>query len=192
MTAILKTTSVWAMLHMANESERQLQAFFIEHERLKPRLVRTGLHLTVYHARRPMGLPAFNIPASIHVAPQALRLMVMAPGGENPRPEHDPAGLNVGVRLQRADPGCQAILELREQFYPYETPEVLGPRPPSTARSSAFGSHHYQPHVTLLRPKSGIDRDLANLGDRLRAAVPAVCFDRLIVSTRTDVRMTSQ
>ena len=188
MTIIQKTTHVWAILHVAEDSEREIRAFFIEHELIKPRLVRTALHLTVYHARRPLGLRVFNEPVSIEIAPAALRLMTMTPGGENPRPDLDPARASIGARLQRADPGCQSILQLRQQFYPFETSQVLKNRPPSTARSNAFGARHYQPHITLLRPKTGIDRDLTMLGDRLRATIPPIRFDRLTVTTRTDIR----
>lgn len=182
------TTVVWAILHLADESERMLRGFFIDSEGIKPRLVRKRLHITVYHARRPIaGLPDSEEAVSITVQPQAMRLMVMAPGGENPRPQFEPGQLNIGARLQRADAGCQAILQLRERFYPFETARVVGRRPPSTARTSAFGARHYQPHISLLRAGTRIDRDLAPLGERLRAAASPLQFDRLTITSRGEV-----
>lgn len=49
------------------------------------------------------------------------RFMVMAPGGENPRPDLDPATRKLGVRVHRRSRAMQPILELRERLTKFET-----------------------------------------------------------------------
>lgn len=60
-------------------------------------------------------------------------------------------------------------------------PEVLGSRRPSTHKANAFGARHFQPHVALLRPGSGIDRDLTKLGTVFRQKMQSLTFDRFCI-----------
>jgi hypothetical protein len=107
--------------------------------------------------------------------------MVLAPGGENPRPELDPGYLKVGIRIHRSSIARGAILEFRRRLLRYETQRVLGNREPSCDRTSAFGARSFQPHMALLHAGSGIDRDLAPLGASFRCALGHLTFDRFIV-----------
>ena len=104
--------------------------------------------------------------------------MVMAPGGENPRPELDPSRRSVGLRLTKRNVAIPKIQALRAGFFKYETPRVLGSRPPSTAWRNAFGSRHYQPHVTLLRPRPRVLIELPELGEIFRRYLQWIEFDR--------------
>jgi hypothetical protein len=178
--------TVWALLGVAPDSERDILRFFIDRVGLPPKVLRRDLHLTIYHARRLLrGLFDHRESLNIVVEPMYLRFMVMAPGGENPRPDLDPARRSVGVRVKRGCPALAAIHALRSRFYLYETPTVLGVRRPSNHNRNAFGAAHYQPHINLLRAGSGIDRDLTKLGSQFRAAIPTIRFDRLIVRCRS-------
>ena len=67
------------------------------------------------------------------------------------------------VSIQRKNIAQPEILRLRERLHIHETPEVLGSRRRSTHSFDAFGARHFQPHMALLRPGNGIDRDLKKL-----------------------------
>jgi len=111
------------------------------------------------------------------------RFMVMAPGGENPRPNIEPASRKVEVRIQRQSAGMPAIQVLRQRLIEFETPLILGYRPKSTARSSAFGARSFQAHIGLIRAGSGIDRDLTLLGAHFRSKVGVIRFDKFLIET---------
>jgi hypothetical protein len=111
--------------------------------------------------------------------------MVMAPGGENPRPDVDPSINAIGVRIKRDAPGMQQIRAFRARFYPYETQDVLGVRRPSDHAKSAFGARHFQPHITLLRNGSNLDRDLTKIGNLFRASISPIGLNRLVVTCRS-------
>lgn len=183
-------TEVWAQLFLQQASRDALAAFLVSQGVSERRIV-MSMHLTVYHARRPLpGIVATAESAQLAVAAEDLRFMVMAPGGENPRPELEPSRLKVGIRIRRQSEAYARILAYRERFIAHETKSVLGRRRPSTARTSAFGARSFQPHVALLRAKNGVDRDLSVLGRALRVALAhtPLTFDRFIVDvTRKQV-----
>jgi hypothetical protein len=90
----------------------------------------------------------------------------------------------IGLRIRRANGACAAIEGLRERFYCHETIDVLGARKPSDRRRSAFGAHHYQPHISVLKPGAIADPDLSELGKLLRDTIDQISFDRFIVKCR--------
>jgi len=142
--------------------------------------------MTLYHARRRLpGLGDSEEFLRIEIPAEDFRLMAMAPGGENPRPDIDMTAVSIGLRLRRASPQAELVLAKRSAFYLLETERVLGGRLRSTHRRSAFGARSYQPHVNLLRGGSGIDPDLTNAGKVFRAAAPPLIFDRLVVKCRS-------
>lgn len=149
--------------------------------------VQRGMHLTVYYARRPLpGLtrdqPSRDV--SIDADVKETRFMVLAPGGENPRPELEPAKRSVGIRLTKRNTAVEEIQALRREMILLETPQVVGRRIPSTAWTSCFGSRHYQPHIKLLRPGSEIDRDLTSIGHYFRMCLSVIEFGRYEIVTR--------
>ena len=84
--------------------------------------------------------------------------------------------------------GCRVnvsrnLRAFRERLIEHETPLVLGKRPRSTARTSAFGAGSFQPHMALLRAGSGVQRDLTQLGTPFRQALGDLHFDRFLVET---------
>ena len=54
-------------------------------------------------------------------------------------------------------------------------------RRPSTRKRNAFGARHFQPHMTILRAGSGIDRNLKRIGDPFREALGDLLFDRFVI-----------
>ena len=109
------------------------------------------------------------------------RLMVLAPGGENPRPELEPSRRSVGIRLTKRNHAVDQIQRLRASVYRLETPTVIGKRKPTSAWTNCFGARHYQPHIKLLRPGNGIERDLTKLGEIFRSDMEWIQFDRFEV-----------
>jgi hypothetical protein len=144
------------------------------------------MHLTVYYSRRQMpGVAPFSERVAVRVPASETRFMVMAPGGENPRPDLQPAARKVGIRVRRNTHAMAAILSFRSRLLAGETSAVLGTRKPSDHRRNAFGSKHFQPHMTFLLPGNGIDRDLTKIGNAFRNAFNTLTFDRFIVDVVT-------
>jgi hypothetical protein len=173
---------VWAQLLLSDKDVARVREFLSQGMGIKPKYVVSRLHMTLYHARRPMpdlvvGVEEVNVivPAS------QTRFMVMAPGGENPRPEFEPAKRKVGIRVQKQSQAMPQLQALRRRLIRHETPAVLGRRERSTARTSAFGARSFQPHMTLIRAGSGIQFDLKPLGDAFRSAIDELRFDRYLI-----------
>ena len=107
--------------------------------------------------------------------------MVMAPGGEVPRPEFDPAYRKVGIRVQKRGSTMAAIMELHNRLIQFESEEVRGHRGPSTRNRSAFGARHFQPHMTVLEAGSGVDRDLTPIGLHFRQVLGNLTFNKFVI-----------
>jgi hypothetical protein len=170
---------VWAQLRLSVDDELRICDFFTTEWGIKRRCVARHMHLTVYHCRRPMpGLQQVSEPAEVLLPVPQTRFMVLAPGGENPRPDLEPARRKVGIRLQKQNPAREQIMRYRERLLLYETAGVLGTRKPSTRTRSALGAREFQPHMTLLLPRSGIIRDLTSIGRAFRESIGQLLFDR--------------
>lgn len=180
--------AVWALLYMSQESERAIRSFLISKLGLAVEFVERRMHITVYHSRRRLdGLVSYSERVQIEVHPEYWRFMVLAPGGENPRPDINAAKRKIGIRVQRKAPAYRQILDLRSRFYSLEAPVVAGRRTASGERRSAFGSRHYQPHIALLHARSGIDPDLWKAGESFRASMPVLRFDQFEVRCRSRI-----
>lgn len=173
---------VWAQLWLRAEDCARIRELLISENLVKPKSIIPNMHLTVYHARRPMpGLSPVNQLVTIVVPAAQTRFMVLAPGGENPRLELEPRLCKVGVRIQRSNVARAEIQAFRDQLLAHETPNVLGGRHPSTSQRNAFGARHFQPHIALLRPGSRIDRDLTKTGALFRRRIEHLTFDRFSI-----------
>ena len=176
---------VWALLMVSQETQEALTDFFVSTEGFNRSKVRRNLHVTLYHARRKMNSVAEEErEVSIVTSLANWRFMVMAPGGENPRANIDTPNRSIGLRIQRNSEGGIRILKERARYTALETSAVLGRRPPSDTRRSAFGARHYQPHITVLRPGAGHSAKLSDHGARLREQPFPICFDRVVVRTK--------
>ncbi|WP_419932302.1 hypothetical protein [Candidatus Poriferisodalis sp.] len=173
------STGAFAFLHLSPQCTERVQRFLRDECGLPSDKLVDDPHLTVYHARRPLpNLRPCVTESTIRADVLETRFMVMAPGGENPRPELNPSRRSIGLRLTRRNAAIPKIQDLRAEFFKYETPRVLGSRAPSTAWSNAFGARHYQPHITLLRPRPKVPVNLRELGELFRQQVQSLEFDR--------------
>ena len=116
--------------------------------------------------------------AAVALPAVGTRFMVMAPGGENARVDLEPGERKIGVTSAQAEFGHD------------RDPEV--PRATAAVRDGGSARHeggqyapvecvrrkNFQPHMTLLHPGSGIDRDLTPMGVRFRELLGTLTFDR--------------
>lgn len=182
-------TEVWAQLILSVTDRDRISDFFIWEFGIPRSKIVRRMHLTIYHARRSMlGVEPIDEEAVMVVPANETRFMVMAPGGENPRPNLDPALRKVGIRIHQQSCAMPEILAYRERLLTYETKWVHGFRPPSDHRTNAFGARHFQPHVALLRAGNGIQRDLKPVGERFRQEIGDLRFDRFQVEIVTKER----
>jgi hypothetical protein len=176
---------IWAMIMVDQPSQEIIGEFFIKNFSIKKTSIKKRMHLSIYHARRPLlGIQNHARDISVRIQARDLRFMVMVPGGENKRPDVSPETSPIGLRVNRQSDAMDQILELRQQFLEYETPKVLGDRKPSTARRNAFGARHFQPHITVLWRGKELGSDLSPIGVKFRSTVEAIHFDRLIVDCK--------
>lgn len=177
---------VWAQLLLSDLDQKRVREFLETQFAVPPDRIARRMHLTVYYARRAMpGVAANHERASVCIPASETRFMVMAPGGENPRPDFDPALRKIGIRVRRNTEAMTVILSYRSRLLCAETESVLGARKPSNHRINAFGARQFQPHMTLLKPGSNIDRDLTRMGTAFRSTFDTLNFDRFIVDVVT-------
>lgn len=175
-------TEVWAQLWLSSSDCTRIRDLLVTENLVKPSSVIPRMHLTVYHCRRPMlGLTPLDEEARVVIPAAGTRFMVLAPGGENPRPELEPRRCKVGIRVQKTNAARAQILDYRERLLSYETLNVLGGRPPSNLTRNAFGARGFQPHIALIRPGSRIDRDLTKVGAVFRAKIDQLTLDRFTI-----------
>jgi hypothetical protein len=176
------TYEVHALLWVTRKYEALITELLSRECEIPRNSIQRGIHLTVYHGRRPLpGLVPGSQPVRIVADALETRFMVLAPGGENPRPELDPSRRSVGIRLTKRNRAIDQIQRLRAGIYRFETLAVIGERTPTSAWTNCFGARHYQPHIKLLRPGSGIERDLTKLGEIFRSDMEWIEFDRFEV-----------
>ncbi len=177
-----QSIQIWAQLWLCAEDCERIRDLLGSEGIARRSKILSKMHLTVYHGRRSMpGLLTRVEPIDLVVPTASTRFMVMAPGGENPRADLEPAYRKVGIRIQRQNPARAAVEELRSRILNYETRQVLGSRPPSDHKRNAFGARYFQPHMAILRAGSGIDRDLTRVGTIFRARIGSLRFDRFSV-----------
>ena len=110
-------SEVYALLWLTRRSEVKIVDFFGSWGIPQGSIYR-GMHLTVYYARRCLpGLPQRHLAraVSIEADVKETRFMVLAPGGENPRPELEPAKRSAGIRLTKRNTAIEEIQALRRK-----------------------------------------------------------------------------
>ena len=173
---------IYALLWVSRRSTKIIRDLLSCECKIPVKAIERKLHLTVYHGRRQLpGLTSYNRAVSIVADPLETRFMVLAPGGENPRPELEPSKCSVGIRLTRRNQAVEGIQNLRADVFRFETKDVIGNRKPTSAWKSCFGARNYQPHIKLLRPGSEIDHNLTKLGEIFRSKIDEIEFDRFQV-----------
>ena len=180
-----KGINIYYLLYLSFKSEEHIRKVLINDCNIPAKYIQSGMHLTLYHCRRPMPLLEMNTTyLSIESNISETRFMVLAPGGENPRPDLIPAQRSIGIRLTRRNNAIEEIIKLRRSAYQYE-PEFKrgygkGKRVNgnTTDWRNAFGAFHYQPHIKLIRPGTAIDRDLGMIGDAFRKKIKKISFSK--------------
>ncbi len=180
---------VWAQLFLSESSKQRIHNFFISEFKIDRRYLVKSLHVTVYHALEEIpNLSSVDLACHHTLSPEQTRFMVLAPGGENSRPDLIPSDNRVGVRIQKNTDFRTVIDSYRSRILEHEDHFVLGTRAPSTLSRNAFGARHFQPHLTLLHPGSGIMNDLKIIGQAFRESVGLLVFDRYIIEQKFNKR----
>ena len=169
-------------LIMSKEIHLKAHEFFKRHYYIDSKYLINNMHITVYYARRPMFSLEEKEMKCMHVLDtNETRFMVLAPGGENPRPDLFTAVRKVGIRIQKRSDLRKIIEEYRNQVIKHENKYVLGKRKPSNRKRNAFGSRFFQPHISILKAGSGIIQDLSIVGDDFRNYLHELVFDKYII-----------
>lgn len=176
---------IWCQLMLSKTSERVIHSFFKKKFYIDSKFLIHNMHITVYHSRRPMFILEENeINCHLIIDTEKTRFMVLAPGGENPRPDLIPADRKIGIRIKKGSQLRMQIDNYRELATSREDKKTLGSRKPSTRARSAFGSQHFQPHLSILKSGSGIKTDLTEVGSEFREIVQELIFDKYIISRK--------
>lgn len=169
---------VYALLWLTKECEGRIRDFFLS-VGVPIHVIQRGMHLSVYRGYGPLsGLSPMTKPLTIRADVAETRFMVLAPGGEEPRPGLDPAESSVGIRLTRRNSAIPDIQKIRRSIYELETPRR------TKKWTSCLGASRYQPHIKLLLPGNGIERDMKPLGESFRSAFHEICFGKYEVKVR--------
>jgi len=172
-------TEVWAQLYLSSHDCFRLREFLAVDIGIRRKYILRDMHITVYYTRRPLlGLCPSIESTEIIVPAVETRLMVMVPGGENPKSDIEPSKNMVGIRIHRQSSARAEIALLRQRLLVHETKRVLGSRRSSTNNANAFGARWFQPHMVILRQGSGIQQDLTQLGLPFRERIGNLCYDK--------------
>lgn len=176
---------IWCQLILSQKSQKDIYNFFSRSYYIDSKFLIKNLHLTVYHSRRPMfSLEEQEVKCNYVLDTNDSRFMVLAPGGENSRPELVPADKKVGIRIKKQSELRSVIDKYRNEVLIHENQSVLGSRKPSNRVRNAFGSRYFQPHISILKAGSGIITDLNIVGDDFRDFVPEISFDRYVIKRK--------
>ena len=93
------------------------------------------------------------------------RTMVLVSGRENPRPGVIPSRHSLTVRLTPRNVVVPEIQALRADPTKMEMYGVLGIRPCSSVKQSAFGARAYRPHLKICRSLNRTPQDLTVFGE---------------------------
>ena len=178
-----KRFNIYYLLYLSFESEEYIRKVLINHCNISAESIQRGMHLTLYHGRRPM--PSLEMDTtflSIKANIDETRFMVLAPGGENPRSNLIPSQRSIGIRLTKRNKAIMEIINLRRNAYRHEqkfkSGYGKGKRFKTTDWRNSFGARHYQPHIKLIKPGSDIDRNLTILGDVFRNNIKNITFSK--------------
>ena len=170
---------------LSKNSEEEVQNFFRKQFYIDHKFLSQNMHITVYHSRRPMfNLEELTINCNHNTDTKDTRFMVLAPGGENPKPDLIPGERKVGIRFKKGTELRNQINIYREEIIKYEDKYVLGNRKQSNTKRNAFGSRYFQPHMTILQSGSGIITDLTIVGEEFRELIHELNFNKYIIKRR--------
>ncbi len=175
------SVAIWSYLTLSKRSELEIVDFFENEYGIHSDYIVNNMHLTIYHCRRNI-YEIENKVQNIYFTIDTLdtRFMVLAPGGENPRPNLIPANKKCGIRIKKNSEFKIYLNNLREPFIELEQKLRFKNRKHSTFNKNAFGARNYQPHISLLKAGSGIMTDLTDIGTNFREQIIELEFDKLV------------
>ena len=116
-------------MSLTAESELSIRKFFNKEYYIDNTRIARNMHLTLYHSRRPMlSLTEYSKQVNYSIDTLDTRFMVMAPGGENPRPNISASKNKVGIRIKRSCEFRSIIDKYREAIIKHEDQKALGAR----------------------------------------------------------------
>jgi hypothetical protein len=176
--------SLYVKAEMSEISRRKLIDFLRGNDLIKNEKILDSFHITIYLAEFKTIYRGNEIrPISLRVPIEETRLMVMAPGGENPRPDIDPMRCAIGARIRRGA-AREYIYDLRREFYHVEDSIYFGRRKKSSNTHNAYGAKIFQPHFTMTESAALIEDNLRDIGEKMRSEIKYVSFDKMYVNAR--------
>ena len=166
------------LLFLSLKSEKLIREFLIQKINVNEESIERNMHLTIYYGRRKLPIDMGQSFLSIDSDVTETRFMVLAPGGENPHPDHIASQKSIGIRLTKRNSAIPDILKLRRQIYRHESKFIK--RQNTTDWKNAFGARNYQPHIKLLRPGTSINNDLSIIGNKFREYIKIIEFSKLV------------
>ena len=114
----MTTYSLFVLMYLSFEDQKKITSFFMDKYQVSPDSIERGMHITIYHSRRPIySLIKSQSIVSIDVDVKETRFMVLAPGGENPKPNLIPSKRSIGIRLTKNCRG-ERITEIPQRMNP--------------------------------------------------------------------------
>ena len=176
---------VWAKPLLASDDAVRVRSFLVG-QGVKARRIVPNFHITVYYARRPLPLiKEMNERAEVVLPAAETRIMLIAPGGQNPVSSEFPVQHMMGIRVQRKSSAAAIIQTYLQRMRILETSQILGGRKSSSLKTSAFGAFHFQPHMALVKPGGFGGDDLYDLGSAFRREIGTLRFNRFEVQFGT-------
>jgi hypothetical protein len=175
-----KKYNLFVLMFLSIEDENKITSFFEQKFNIPTNLIVRGMHITMYHTQIPINLPITDKKIiSIDADVKETRFMVMAPGGENPKKNINPASKSIGIRLTKRNIAIPSILEIRRKIYQNEP--IFKNRKNTSDWKNAFGAKNFQPHMTLLKPGNNISDDLTKVGTLFRENFQDLKFQKILV-----------
>ena len=176
----MTTYSLFVLMYLSFEDQKKITSFFMDKYQVSPDSIERGMHITIYHSRRPIySLNKSQSIVSIDVDVKETRFMVLAPGGENPKPNLIPSKRSIGIRLTKRNIAIPDILKIRREAFKNETSFLN--RKNTTDWQNAFGARNFQPHIKLLRPGNKLPYNLKDVGNDFRETFNKLNFTKIIV-----------
>lgn len=174
-----RSFNLFVLAYLERSTEKRICEFFCD-TGVPMEAIQKGMHLTIYHSQVPL---LSDIPEQSRISVIAnvdeTRFMVMAPGGENSKPNLAPTRRSVGIRLTKRNSAIPEIIQFRRNAYKLE-PEFRA-RKNTSDWTNAFGARHFQPHIKLLRPGNGLDHNLTEIGKKFREHFDELKFSKIAV-----------
>ena len=181
-----KIYNFYALLWIDKENEKEIANILKNKCGVSEKYIQKGMHLTIYHGMcRLPGIKLSTTYEIIKANVNETRFMVMAPGGENSRKHINPTKHPVGIRLTKRNIAIPRILELRRSIYKHENQTPIKNWKQKTSDwKNAFGSSHYQAHMTIIRPGSNVNKKLTVLGNIFRKELKNIYFRKFEIKER--------